>query len=135
MAENKIDIVSSIRIDQITGVDKNDHAMGWIHTHGMDQLGYPELEIREVPLFMGRAAATIINGAADYMVNYGRVIKLGEKLQLEELCILEFAKLDPIPGSEHHYEVERWALVTPEFMRHQCSHPNHVDIDDVTMPN
>ena len=31
-------------------------AKGWLHTHGLAAHGKPELEIRNVPLFLGTAA-------------------------------------------------------------------------------
>ncbi len=44
-------------------------AKGWIHTHGLEAHGKPELEIRGVPLFLGAAATGLLNELADYLLN------------------------------------------------------------------
>ena len=54
-----------------------DNTNGWIHTHGMDALGLPELEIRNCPLFLGEFAAEILRTVCDYMLDSGKVVKAG----------------------------------------------------------
>ncbi len=44
-------------------------AKGWIHTHGLEAHGRPELEIRNVPLFLGGAATGLLNDLAEYLMN------------------------------------------------------------------
>ncbi len=44
-------------------------AKGWIHTHGLDAHGKPELEMRNIPLFLGAAATGILNDLADHLLN------------------------------------------------------------------
>ena len=44
-------------------------ARGWLHTHGLSVRGLPELETRNVPLFLGNAAAGVLNDFADYLLN------------------------------------------------------------------
>lgn len=128
-----INVVNHIQIHITTLADRDGQIMGWVYTHGMDSLGFPELEIRELPLFMGPAAAGILNATADYVVNCGKPVKVGERLDLEGMAIVEFAKLPPVVG--HENPVERWSLVTPEFMRCECHQPDHVDVGAVTMPD
>ncbi len=58
---------------------------GWLHTHGLAAHGKPELEMRNVPLFLGQAAAAVLNDLADYLLNdaaaplvAGELVKYGD---------------------------------------------------------
>lgn len=84
---------------------------GWIHTHGMDAIGRPELEIRDCPSYLGEAAARILREVCDYMLNTGRVVKAGENMGVSPKTVFHFVQPEPIPGSEDHYEVERLLIV------------------------
>jgi hypothetical protein len=42
---------------------------GWIHTHGMADRGYPELEVRGVPDFLAEPAAAPITCLYNYMID------------------------------------------------------------------
>jgi hypothetical protein len=44
-------------------------AKGWLHTHGLAAHGKPELEIRNVPVFLGAAAGALLNDLAGYLLN------------------------------------------------------------------
>lgn len=99
-------------------------AHGWVHTHGLDKFGLPELEIRGLQTFLYGMAGSILNQVGEYMIELkeeGRAINLGESMQLgDKFCIFQFAKLPPIEGHEHHYEVERWCLVEPPGAHDFC---------------
>jgi hypothetical protein len=95
--------------------------MGWVHTHGMAKFNMPELEIRKLPLFMALAAVCLLNTITDYMLNSGKQVVLGQSLCFSRMCIVGFEKLQPIGGSENHFETERWALVDPPEVHGMCS--------------
>jgi hypothetical protein len=44
-------------------------AKGWLHTHGLSAHGKPELEIKNVPIFLRVAAAGLLNDLAGYLLN------------------------------------------------------------------
>lgn len=106
---------------------------GWVHTHGMADLGLPELEIRDVPLFLASPAASLINHIAQYMydgkhgIGRAKPVKLGQRFGTGPMQIVKFVMLHPIAGGGDHYDDERWAL-SDEPMRDMCgmcggSHP------------
>lgn len=114
------DIQEHITLHAVTnGTDQT----GWIHTHGMDKLGCPDLEIRGVPLFFVSEAATLLNHVAAYMVALARSgkdeIRLGQTMSTAPSSTFRFIKLDPISGDEDHFEHERWAL-SDDPMRGLC---------------
>lgn len=80
---------------------------GWIHTHGMDRRGLPELEMRDVPAFLAPAAAGILREVCHYMIDTGVRIKAGETMATSPRTALRFVKPTPIFGAEDHYRVER----------------------------
>lgn len=84
---------------------------GWIHTHGMDAFGLPELEIRNVPALFVEAAAHILREACHYMKTPGVVVRVGETMAVSPKTAFQFIRPDPLPGDEDHYEVERWQIV------------------------
>lgn len=116
--------------------------MGWIHTHGMTKYGCPELEIRNVPLFLMEPASGLLNHVADYIIEQHREgknpVKLGQTMAVSRRTAMRFVKLAPIPGSENHFLEERWAL-SDEPMRGACAdcgedhsnepHDHDADID------
>jgi hypothetical protein len=53
---------------------------GWLHTHGLAAHGKPELEIRNVPLFLGPLAAGLLNDFADYLLNDATAPLLADQL-------------------------------------------------------
>ncbi len=75
---------------------------GWVHTHGMDEYGLPELEIRDVPGFLAEDAARLLNHVCDYMLDSGNVIKLGETMAVSSRSRFRFIKSEAIPGEEEH---------------------------------
>src|SRR5438552_1354406 len=91
---------------------------GWVHTHGMDRHGLPELEVRGVPGFLAAAAADLLRHACDYMLASGKVMKAGEIVEVSPGTYYRLARPDPTPGDEGHYEVERLRL---EDVQATCS--------------
>jgi hypothetical protein len=93
---------------------------GWVHTHGMDRLGLPELEIRDCPAFLGESAVRILREVCDYMLNLGTVVQAGETMGIWDRTRFRFVKSGPIPGEELHYEVERLQIVEMECNCDEC---------------
>ena len=50
---------------------------GWVHTYGLDVLGFPELEIRDCPMFLCNDAAGLLMHIAEYMYDDRVVIEAG----------------------------------------------------------
>jgi hypothetical protein len=116
------------RVIQIHMVTEGEGTLGWVHTHGMHVLDLPELEVRNVPLFLSADAGKLLNLVAQYLFDgkYGyedaKPVNLGEVMATGPFQRFKFVKLDPIPGQAEHYEVERWTL-SDEPMRTLCHAP------------
>jgi rubredoxin len=93
---------------------------GWVHTHGMDRFGLPELEMRNVPGFLAEVAANILREACDYMIDSGRQVSLGETMAVSERTVFRFVKAKPIPGQDNHYKTERWQIMEVECQCQEC---------------
>jgi len=94
---------------------------GWIHTHGMKELGLPELEIRNVPSFLADGAARLLRHVCRYMNEPGVVVKPGETMETSPHTRFRFVKSQPIPGQDNHFEDERWQIVEIEMMCEECA--------------
>ena len=93
---------------------------GWVHTHGMDQFGLPELEIRNVPAFLAGNAAAILRTVCDYMIDSGKKVALAETMAISDQSVVEFQKAEPMVGQENHYDTERWQIVEAECRCCDC---------------
>ncbi len=96
---------------------------GWVHTHGLADLGLPELEIRGVPDFLAEDAARLLKLVARYMKT--NRVKLGETMATSPRTAFRFVKAAPIPGNEDHYEDERWQIVDVETACECCGLRSH----------
>jgi hypothetical protein len=105
---------------QFHHVISGSHTKGWVHTHGMDRLGLPELEMREVPAFLVEAAANILREVCDYMIDSGKKVSLGEMMAASKQTVFRFVKAEPMPGQENHYHMERWQIVEVECGCAEC---------------
>jgi hypothetical protein len=116
--KTKVDIMKEIVVIGVTeGPEKGRH-----YTRGMSKFGKPELEIRDVPLFLGPAATQILNAVADYMINDEADIKLGQNMALGDRsrCVFKFEKLKPLnPDSKTEY----WTL-TDKPLTNACANPH-----------
>ena len=83
---------------------------GWVHSHGMDQFGFPEVEARGVADYLAPSAGRILREVCDYMLENGVGVKAGETMELSPSIQFRFVKGTPLPGEENHYEVERLRL-------------------------
>jgi hypothetical protein len=101
-----------VRIDHVIG-------SGWIHTHGMQVEGYPELEMRAVPLFLAKPASELLYDVCDYMLRTGRRVKAGETMASSG-AVLKFVRPEPMPSCENHYQVERLQIVDVGASCHCC---------------
>lgn len=90
---------------------------GWIHTHGMAERGYPEVEVRHVPDFLAEPAADMIRHVCDYMLDSGTRIRPGETMETSPRTTFRLVKAEPLPGQECHFDVERLLIVDVE---HSC---------------
>lgn len=91
-------------------------AKGWLHTHGLAAHGKPELEMRKVPLFLGRFASGLLNDLADYLLNDATApLVAGQSVEWAGSSI-RVAAGEPDPaagyGAEHYLET-RLVLVDP----------------------
>ena len=84
---------------------------GWVHTHGMDELGLPELEVRDIPDFLAEDVARLLSHICKYMQTGGKPVQLGEVMETSPRTRFRFVKPEPMSGSEDHYLVERWQIV------------------------
>lgn len=100
---------------------------GWVHTHGMAKFGKPELEMRNVPLFLAHAASSLMNAVCDYILNEGAVIKTGENVSLGGMCVV---RIEELPLLDETHPGPRWTL-TDAPNEGRCSDPeckeNHND--------
>ncbi len=100
-------------------------ARGWLHTHGLAAHGKPELEIRNVPMFLRDAASGLLNDVAGYLLNDARaplvagdLIELGTTSRIRVLA----ARADPEAGYDpSHYEgYVRLVVVDPPDTGCEC---------------
>jgi hypothetical protein len=84
---------------------------GWIHTHGMADRGYPEVEVRGVPDFLAESAAGLIRHVCNYMLDEVVRINPGETMETSSRTRFRLIKSEPLPGEEDHYAVERLHIV------------------------
>lgn len=131
-----VPVTSIIRIDMVFNGEKT---TGWVHTHGMDTYGLPELEIRDVhPIFMMVDAGLTLNHIAQYMVdglaNRGgaKPIKLGQNMGLGQGVFVSFKRSEPInPDDKNenasHFQTERWEVIdVPGALKCVgCDNPSH----------
>jgi hypothetical protein len=99
--------------------------MGWVHTHGMADLGLPELEIRGIHDFLAEDAARLLKEVCGYMQTSERPVRLGETMSTGPRTAFRFVKAALIPGNEDHYDDERWQLVDIERSCDCCGLKSH----------
>lgn len=122
-AVSDLDVTKVIKLHLITSPGPQ---FGWMHTHGMNELNLPDLEMRNVPLFLGTSAARFLNQIAQYMYNAKKGIQgyipveVGHTFVFGENARVLFEKSLPMPGDEMR-DVERWT-VTDMPMRGACDH-------------
>lgn len=80
---------------------------GWIHTHGLSELGYPELEVRDAPSYLAEPAADLLRQIFEYMIDSKTRIKPGETMATSPRTRFRLVQAVPIEGDEDHYLVER----------------------------
>lgn len=105
---------------QLHAVFGPDGPFTWIHTHGLVTYGYPELEIRNLPVFMLEDGGRLLNQIGQYMLDNKVAVKAGENMQIGERRFIHFWEPPPYPEALEHYEVERLAIVDPPGLEHRC---------------
>ncbi len=108
---------------QIHLVTDGANTKGWIHTHGLEKFGVPDLEIREIPLFLGPYACLLLNEFAEYLVdNFERKPVIpGQTIQMGP-CVFTVEECPILPEDEGdgHYTVRRFRLVDSAKMIGRC---------------
>lgn len=91
--------VSKKRIDPVKNIDitlvSEGPRKGWVRTVGMARFGKPELEMRNVPLFLFGPAGEMLNGLADMLLNETHDVKAGESIQFNDLCVFRVVRSAP----------------------------------------
>lgn len=99
-------------------------AKGWVHTHGLAAHGRPELEIRNLPLFMGSLASRLLNEIADYLLNdAARPLRAGELIAFGRRQVqVVAAEADEAAGYDaaHYSGYVRLRLVDPPDAECAC---------------
>lgn len=99
---------------------------GWLHTHGLAVHGKPELEIRDVPSFLRRAAGALLNDVAGYLLNDAtKPLVAGALIHLDEWTTVQVvagegdaeAGYDPA----HYESVVRFTVVDPPDTGCECA--------------
>lgn len=104
-SDRQIKVQDVIQIDMVLS--------GWIHTHGMENFGLPELEIRDVPSYMYGYAGDLLNKICDYMLNGSKPVEVGQTMQFGNFCVLRLVKGEQRDQEEaSHYEYARWQVVS-----------------------
>jgi hypothetical protein len=120
----RVNVIKAIQVHVVT----EGAAKGWAHTHGMNALGFPELEIRNVPTMFAAAATEILNRIADYMVNDAKVpIVSGASMQIGRMIFVKFSSsfANPKEGyDENHYNVPVFLVESMDLMCGSCAKPN-----------
>jgi hypothetical protein len=99
---------------------------GWVHTHGLHELGLPELEMLHVPGFLMEDAARLLNHVAEYLRKPHSPVLVGQTMQVSRHTRFRFVRgtgdwMDsPETGEVNHYAVERWRIVDMEPLCDCC---------------
>ena len=93
----------------------------WVHTHGLQDFGLAELEIRDVPRFLGMLAGRLLNDVADYMLNPERPVLVNDLIEIDDMGFVQVVPAVPqqglIPG---HYDHERWTVIDAPLSLCRC---------------
>ncbi len=82
-------------------------AKGCAFTTNLENFDLPNIEIRNVPLFLADGAFDVLNATAEYLLNTTGEVKLGQTLGLSDRCAVRFERLEPVEGSPPE---GRWTL-------------------------
>lgn len=113
---------ANVRVEFIIGPN-------WMHTHGMEEAGFPELEMRGIPSFLAGPAANLLNSVCEYMTREGKRVAAGETMSSHGAAF-RFVKPVPLPGEEGHYEAERLQIVDIDRVCECCGDTTSIDIPD-----
>lgn len=91
---------------KVHAVNNGEHTKGWIHTHGMVEYDLPELEMRNVPLFLVPDAYRMLREICDYMLSSEKPVLAGHTMEMGNVCF-QFVTPVPIPGEDEHYREPR----------------------------
>lgn len=104
---------------------------GWVHTHGLDKHGLPELEVRGVPLFLAEDAVVLLNEISDYLLNSGNPVKPGQTMQVgNRHIVFESGHSRDAALDAGHYDTPRLCVKDDPRMYGACSSKDHADGSD-----
>jgi hypothetical protein len=103
--DGTIDPVQVIQVHVVA-----DETSVWAHTHGLEAFGLPELEVRDAPTYLATPAGTLLNAVADYLLNSGRAVRLGEGIRVDGYGTLTLEVAVPQERFADHYERVRWTV-------------------------
>lgn len=83
---------------------------GWLHSHGMDRHGLPELEARQVPAYLAPTVIDILGAICERMLTTRTRPPLNVGFQAINGMPIQLVKGEPLPGDEDHYVTERWLV-------------------------
>lgn len=120
MTTKKLDVRKLIQIHYLT----DGPCKGWVHTHGLGELGKPELEIRHVPPLFVSSACSILNSVAEYMLeNEEKPVLPGHTMDYDRATLLLFheAKADDEAGYDSsHYRTPVLAITALDQLCERC---------------
>jgi len=87
----------------------------WAHTHGLAAYGLPELEVRDAPSYLATPAGTLLNAVADYLLNSGKTVRVGEGIRVDGYGTLTLEAAVPQVPFADHYDHERWTVRSVPF--------------------
>jgi hypothetical protein len=95
-----MEYTAQVKVHAING---GEQTKGWVHTHGMSDYDLPELEMRNVPLFLVPYAYHLLREICDYMLTDDPPVQAGHTMELGH-ARFRFVHAVPIPGEEYHYD-------------------------------
>jgi hypothetical protein len=96
---------------------------GLMYTRGMGALGFPELEICNVPGLLVDAASQLLIEVCYHMISTGATIRPGQTMAISEWTSFRFVSSQAMPGEEDVYGAERLQIVVIEPVSECCGLP------------
>ena len=75
-----------------------------------------------MPTFLRDPAGRLLNGMADYLLNSGRTVAVGEEVHCDGFGILTTAPAVPREDMPDHYDHERWTILSVRHDQVPCEY-------------
>jgi hypothetical protein len=105
-----------VEVNWITGT-------GLMYTRGMGALGFPDLEICNVPGLLVDGASQLLRAVCYHMISTGATIRPGQAMAISEWTSVRFVSSKAVPGEEDVYGAERLQIVVIEPVCECCGIP------------